>query len=80
VSDYRVAVARSAEKELHRLPPKDVTRILAGIEHLAMVPRPAGGDKQWRIRVGDYRIAYEIDDRTRAVDVTRIAHRREAYE
>ncbi|HEY6339966.1 MAG TPA: type II toxin-antitoxin system RelE/ParE family toxin [Bryobacteraceae bacterium] len=68
------------------MPAKVVARILAGIEHLAVVPRPAGckklkgGDKQWRIRVGDHRIAYEVDDRTRAVDVTRVAHRREAYE
>jgi mRNA interferase RelE/StbE len=86
VNDYRVAVAASAEKELHRLPVKVVARILSRIEHLAAVPRPTGckklkgGDKQWRIRVGDYRIVYEIDDRARAVDVTRIAHRREAYE
>jgi mRNA-degrading endonuclease RelE of RelBE toxin-antitoxin system len=39
-----------------------------------------GGDNEWRIRVGDYRIVYEIDDRARTVDVTRIAHRREAYD
>jgi len=38
-----------------------------------------GGDKEWRIRVGDYRIVYVIDDAARTVDVTRIRHRREVY-
>jgi mRNA interferase RelE/StbE len=56
------------------------------LERLASTPRPPGckklkgGDDEWRIRVGDYRIVYEIDDTARAVDVTRIAHRREVYE
>jgi mRNA interferase RelE/StbE len=39
-----------------------------------------GGDHEWRIRVGDYRIVYAIDDSARTVDVTRIAHRRDVYE
>jgi mRNA interferase RelE/StbE len=56
------------------------------VERLASVPRPPGckklkgGDKQWRIRVGNYRIVYEVDDVAKTVDVTRIAHRREVYE
>ena len=56
------------------------------LEHLATSPRRPGckklkgGDHEWRIRVGDYRIVYEIDDKARTVDVTRIAHRREVYE
>jgi mRNA interferase RelE/StbE len=86
VSSYRVALTASAEKELHRLPAKVVARIMPRLEHLASAPRPAGckklkgGDKEWRIRVGDYRIVYVIDDTARTVDVTRIAHRREVYE
>jgi len=62
-----------------------VTRIMPRLEHLAASPRPPGckklkgGDKEWRIRVGDYRIVYEIDDTAKTVDVTRIAHRHEAY-
>ena len=39
-----------------------------------------GGDKEWRIRIGDYRVVYEIDDAAKTVDVTRIAHRRDVYE
>lgn len=56
------------------------------IENLAGNPRPPGckklkgGDKEWRIRVGKYRIVYEIDDSARTVDVTRVAHRREVYD
>jgi len=55
------------------------------LEHLASAPRSPGckklrgGDKEWRIRVGDYRIVYVVDDKAGTVDVTRIAHRREVY-
>ena len=86
MSSYRVALTASTEKELHGLPRKVVARIMPRLEHLASVPRPPGckklkgGDKEWRIRVGDYRIVYVIDDRARTVDVTRIAHRRQVYE
>jgi mRNA interferase RelE/StbE len=86
VSSYRVALASSAEKELHRLPKKVISRIIPRLEQLASAPRPPGckklkgGENEWRIRVGDYRIVYVIDDAGRTVDVTRIAHRREVYE
>jgi mRNA interferase RelE/StbE len=86
VADYRVALARSAEKELQRLSRAVVARIVSRLEHLATEPRPPGckklrgGDNEWRIRIGDYRVVYEIDDGARAVDVTRIAHRSEVYE
>jgi mRNA interferase RelE/StbE len=62
-----------------------LARIMPRLEHLVSAPRPPGckklrgGDKEWRIRVGDYRIVYVIDDTAKTVDVTRIAHRREAY-
>ena len=86
MSSYRVALAASAERELRSLPTKVLARIMPRLEHLGSVPRPPGckklkgGDKEWRIRVGDYRIVYVIDDTARTVDVTRIAHRREVYE
>jgi mRNA interferase RelE/StbE len=68
------------------LPAQIVARIWPRIERLAVVPRPPGckklktGDKQWRIRVGDYRLVYEIEDKAKTVDVTRVAHRREVYD
>jgi mRNA interferase RelE/StbE len=86
VSSYRVSLTASAEKELHRLPAPMVARIVPRLEGLASAPRPPGckklkgGDNEWRVRVGDYRIVYEIDDKARTVDVTRIPHRREVYE
>jgi mRNA interferase RelE/StbE len=64
----RVALTASTEKELQGLPPKVVARMVPRLELLASTPRPPGfkklkgGDKEWRIRVGDYRIVYEIDD------------------
>jgi len=86
VARYRVAFAASAAKELDRVDAKMLARMVARIERLAETPRPPGckklkgGDKQWRIRVGDYRVVYEIDDAAQTVDVTRIAHRREVYD
>ena len=86
MSSYRVALAASAEKELHGLPAQAIVRIVTRLEGLASAPRPPGckklkgGDNEWRIRVGDYRVVYEINDKARTVDVTRIAHRREAYQ
>ena len=86
MNSYRVALAASAEKELHSLPTRVIARIMPRVERLASAPRPPGckklkgGDKEWRIRAGDYRIVYVIDDAARTVDVTRIAHRREVYE
>lgn len=85
MSNYRVALASSAEKELQGLPTKVIARIMPRLERLVSAPRPPGckklkgGDNEWRIRVGDYRIVYVIDDTARTVDVTRIAHRREVY-
>lgn len=86
MSDYRVALTSSAEKELDQLPSRMITRIFPRLEYLSSVPRPVGckklkgGDNEWRIRVGDYRIVYVVDDAARTVDVTRIAHRRDVYE
>ncbi len=82
---YEVTFARSARRELQALPDKLAARIFARIEALAVNPRPHGcvklqGQSQlWRIRVGEYRVVYKIDDSDRVVDITVIRHRREAY-
>jgi mRNA interferase RelE/StbE len=76
VASYRLSFTASAEKELRGLPAKMVARIAARVERLGSVPRPTGckklvgGDKEWRIRIGDYRVVYEIDDAAKTVDVT----------
>lgn len=86
MAEYSIAFARSARKDLERLDAKTVQRIFPKIENLAKHPLPAGclklqgsGDL-WRMRVGDYRVIYSINDRTHVVDITAIRHRREAYE
>lgn len=67
--DYAVVLARSARKELEALDPPIVGRLVASPSMLATNPRPAGfrklrGPKNlWRVRVGDYRIVYGVDDR-----------------
>ena len=86
VPSYAVEVKPSARKELEALPNHVLARMISRLEALSENPRPAGCKKlkgykdQWRIRVGDWRAVYLIDDKTRLVSVTRIAHRREVYE
>lgn len=86
MADYLVALTSSAAKELNKLSSLLVARIVPRLEGLARAPRPPGckklwgGDNEWRIRIGDYRAVYTIDDAKRKVEVTRIAHRNEVYE
>ena len=86
MAKYYVAVASSAEKELKKLSGQLIARIVARLESLASNPRPPGckklrgGDGEWRIRVGDWRVVYTIDDAELQVEVTRIRHRSEVYE
>ena len=82
---YRVLLERAAEKGLARLSTEIHTRIIAAIQSLAQNPRPsgcrklAGSQHDWRIRVGDYRVIYEIADTIRVVRINRVRHRREVY-
>ena len=82
---YRVLLERAAEKDLARLSSGIHDRIIEAIQALAKNPRPSGcrkltGSKHdWRIRVGDYRVIYEIADTIRIVRVNRVRHRREVY-
>jgi mRNA interferase RelE/StbE len=86
VANYSVALTSSAEKELKKLSGQLTARIVPRIEKLASNPRPTGckklkgGDNEWRIRVGDYRIGYTIDDSKLVIEVTRVRHRSAAYE
>ncbi len=86
MANYDVTLTSSAERELKRLSSQLMVRILPRLESLASNPRPSGcrklsgGDNEWRIRVGDYRVVYTIDDAELLVEVTRIRHRREVYE
>jgi mRNA interferase RelE/StbE len=82
---YTVSYKPSAAKAFRSIHPQGRRRIKDAIEALADDPRPAGsiplvgGDGEWRIRVGDYRIVYDIEDRKLVILVLRIGHRREVY-
>jgi mRNA interferase RelE/StbE len=85
MADYSITIARSARKELECLPSKWSARILTKIEELTGNPRPNGVTKLhghkglWRMRVGDYRVVYSIDDSNKMIDVSLIRHRRDVY-
>lgn len=84
MAEFEVRINRSAAKELHRLPKADTRRILRRIEHLKHDPRPVGSEKlagrdAYRIRQGDYRIIYVIDDDRIIVEVIRAGHRSDVY-
>ncbi len=82
---YQIVFERSAEKDLKKLSSEVRPRAVTAIQALAKNPRPAGSRKlvgtesDWRIRVGDYRILYEIADEIRIVRINRIRHRRDVY-
>ena len=83
---YSVEIKRSAAKELDAVEPRALrSRIVQRIRSLASEPRPHGAEKlavagaAYRIRQGDHRIVYEIDDEERHVVVVKIGHRREVY-
>ena len=86
MGEYRVVFARSAERDLQNLPRSVQERAVSAIDALTKNPRPRGVRKLrgtadlWRLRVGDYRVIYRIDDAQRLIDVTHIRHRRDAYE
>lgn len=85
MGDYSLTFARSARKELERVDATAARRILAKVEGLALCPRPAGcrkirgGFNLWRIRVGDYRVVYTVDDAERTVDIVAARPRKNAY-
>ena len=82
---HKVIILRKAQKSLEAIPSPAFDQIEAKLLTLAEIPRPHGckklkeNDGAWRIRSGDYRIVYDIDDSTSTVTVVRIGHRREIY-
>lgn len=83
---YRIEVAPAAVRQLRKLDRVAQRRVQAAIELLAGEPRPSGarmlvgGDGEWRVRTGDYRIVYEIHDNVLLVLVVAVGHRRDVYE
>ncbi|MBI3128420.1 MAG: type II toxin-antitoxin system RelE/ParE family toxin [Candidatus Tectomicrobia bacterium] len=81
---YRVELAESAKRDLKKVSPQTKEDILTAIEELAEEPRPVGckkvrGADAYRIRVGAYRVIYQIFDVRLLILVVRVGHRREVY-
>jgi mRNA interferase RelE/StbE len=84
VTSYDLRVRPSVWKDVEGIPRKDLKKILARIEDLRDDPRPASrvklsGLEYYRVRQGDYRIAYEIDDPRLVVTIAKVGHRRDTY-
>jgi mRNA interferase RelE/StbE len=83
--EYTVLILPSAQKQLHKLPKIIAIRIEDKMLELELDPRPSGckklrGRDAYRIRIGDYRVIYDIEDSRLIVTVITIGHRREVYE
>ncbi|HBJ73614.1 MAG TPA: plasmid stabilization protein [Actinobacteria bacterium] len=82
---YRIQITPAAARQLRRLDPQARRRVQAAIELLATDPRPAaatrlvGGEGEWRVRTGDYRVVYEIQDAVLLVLVIAVGRGRDAY-
>jgi len=82
---YAVSIPKAVGKEINALAGSARENVLKAISHLESAPRPPGcvklqGRDGWRIRVGDYRVIYDIQDEQLIVLLIRVAHRREAYQ
>ena len=82
--NYKVLIKNSAEKELRSLPGVDLKRVVERLARLSINPRPVGSEKisgqnHYRIRQGNWRIIYLVNDRRKEVTIFRIGHRREVY-
>jgi len=81
---YKIELRRKAQRSLDKLPKDDFNAVIEVVKDLGNTPRPKGVEKiktagLWRIRQGDYRIVYSIDDSEKTVIILRIGHRREIY-
>jgi mRNA interferase RelE/StbE len=83
---YTVSVSRSAQKEIRDFEASIRKRVIGSIGSLALNPRPPGCRKlvgatnRWRVRIGDYRVIFSIDDEKRTVEIIAARHRSKAYE
>jgi len=81
MAGYSIFFRSSASRELKAIPKKDLQRIIRRIRALASDPRPAGSEKlsgreRYRVRQGDYRVVYALEDSEREVHIVKVGHRR----
>lgn len=85
MASYQLEIKPSASKELEKLPRQMVVRVVAAIKELADNPYPqgvkklSGFDRTFRIRVGDYRVLYDIYENRLVIEIIRIRHRKDVY-
>ena len=85
MGSYEIHWKNSAERELRNIDPQQVPRIIKAVESLVDNPFPSqhrklqGSERDYRIRVGDYRVIYQLDTETKSVIIYHVRHRREAY-
>ena len=85
MATYKIEWKSSALKELKRIDRSMIPRIIDTVESLATNPRPSGmrklqgADRSYRIRVGDYRVIYEIINDNRLIQIIRVRHRKDVY-
>ncbi len=84
MAEYKILIYPSVTKDFKLIPQKDQTKILRKIESLAEDPRPPSsiklsGDERYRIRHGNYRVLYKIQDDVLIVTVVKVAHRKDVY-
>jgi mRNA interferase RelE/StbE len=84
MTKYQIVIQPSAAKEILKLEKKDQSKVVKVLDALATEPRPVGskklkGSDAWRIRVGDFRILYLIEEKILRIEVVRVAHRKDVY-
>jgi mRNA interferase RelE/StbE len=84
MAKYKISLRKSAVKELGDIPKKDLQKVTKKIQILATNPRPQGSQKlsqkeQYRIRQGNYRIVYSVQDKELTIYIVKIGHRKEIY-
>ncbi len=82
---YTIVISKSVQKQIDDLPNDVAERVVEKTQNLALEPRPdgvvklKGFDNEYRIRVGDYRVRYEIDDESQIVQLLQCKHRKDVY-
>lgn len=82
---YAIVISKSVQKQIDNLPNDVALRVIEKMQNLASEPRPdgivklKGSDNEYRIRIGDYRVRYEIDDESQLVQILQCKHRKDVY-
>ena len=82
---YAIAISKSVQKQIDNLPNDVIERVIEKIQNLALEPRSdgivklKGSDNEYRIRIGDYRVRYEINDESQLVQILQCKHRKDVY-